>query len=474
MPAAPPTVGDTDILAFTVGSERFALPATDIREIARLGELTRVPHAPASLLGLTNLRGTVLPVISLAGMLDHAAAGRPASARLVVIDRAAPFGLVVDDVVALAKAAGERPLDLDGLLARAYGAVGRRVTAEREAEQPRQAAPARAARDELTIIGFAVAGQDYAFALDKVAEVMRMPDGLALVPRTDDCMLGVVTLRDSLLPLASLRALLGLPPATAALRDARIVVVRLGTIRVGLVVDAMRAILRVPAESVDVVPPILTRGTGEAQIDAICRLDGGTRLISILSPARLFDNATATRLMADAEPGAAPMTMQAESVPSEQFVLFRLGGEQYGLPIQAVDEVIRPPAALTRVPHAPAFVAGMMNLRGKVVPVIDQRQRFGVAGTAEDRGRRIVVVTTGGIQAGFVVDAVSEVLAIPVDELTTAPALASDEVRIFDRVATLRRDGRMILLIDPRALLDQAERDVLAAMTARLEAAGTP
>ncbi len=152
----------------------------------------------------------------------------------------------------------------------------------------------------------------------------------------------------------------------------------------------------------------------------------------------------------------------------EQFVILQLGDERYGLPILSVDEIVRHPGRLTRVPRAPAFVEGVMNLRGKVVPVIDQRQRFAVVGETAARGARIVIVTIDGLQAGFVVDAVSEVIAIPARDLRPAPELAADGAQLFDRVANIENEGRMILLIDPKALLARAERDLLAAIAAEV------
>ena len=143
---------------------------------------------------------------------------------------------------------------------------------------------------------------------------------------------------------------------------------------------------------------------------------------------------------------------------------------RYGLPIAAVDEVVRRPDTLTRVPRAPAFVEGVMNLRGKVVPVIDQRQRFASAGSGS-RNRRVLIVTIDGLQAGFTVDSISEIISAMPHELTPAPELSADGVRVFDRVVRLERDGRMILLVDPRALLDRAERDLLVVIADTAQAA---
>ena len=148
----------------------------------------------------------------------------------------------------------------------------------------------------------------------------------------------------------------------------------------------------------------------------------------------------------------------------EQFIVFQLGGEEYGLPIAAVDEVVRVPNALTRLPRAPAFIEGVMNLRGRVVPIIDQRRRFKLEGQGERRRERIIVVRIDQMHAGFVVDSVSEVLRISHNQLLPTPDLAADGSQVIDRIANIEVEGRMILLLNPRELLDRAERDLLAAM----------
>lgn len=453
---------DGESLVITVGGERFALPACDIAEIIRPRAVTRVPHGPQSLIGVTNLRGSVLPIISLASLLDHEAATQSTAARIVVMATGAAVGLMVDEVSALTHAADERRIDLEALLARDFGALPHRRVGDRPAAVPKPAG-GKVERDELALIGFTAAQQDYALPLDKVAEVMPLPASIAEVPDTDDAMMGVISFRGNLLPLVSLRVVLGLTTQGFDRNKARIVVTRVGAALIGLVADHMTSIIRVTEDMLDPVPPVLTRGAGEARVEAICRL-GGARLIAILSPAKLFDDATAARIFAGAEPGTT-MAANTDQAAGEQFVVFQLADEHYGLPIAAVDEVVRCPDRLARVPRAPAFIEGVMNLRGKIVPILDQRQRFAASGAAT-RGRRVIVVTIDGVRAGFVVDAVSEVLTIAASELIAAPDMTADGACLFDRIATIQRDGRMILIIDPKAMLDRAERDVLAALAA--------
>ena len=112
-------------------------------------------------------------------------------------------------------------------------------------------------------------------------------------------MLGVVTLRDRLLPLVSLRALLGLPAGGQHGQRGKVVVVSIGEGAVGVVVDATREILRVDPEIIDPAPALLTRGEGDAEITSICRLDGGRRLVALLSPDRLFRSELVHRILAE-------------------------------------------------------------------------------------------------------------------------------------------------------------------------------
>lgn len=150
----------------------------------------------------------------------------------------------------------------------------------------------------------------------------------------------------------------------------------------------------------------------------------------------------------------------------EQFLFFQLGEEDYGLPITAVDEVIRVPDEMTRIPGAPPFLMGVINLRGKAVPLIDQRRRFDTSEPRQAAKARAIIITTGELQAGFVVDAVSEVKPVASAALSDAPEFSSTEAAVFDRIAHIEADGRMILVVDPRELLTRAERDVVAGFTA--------
>lgn len=145
----------------------------------------------------------------------------------------------------------------------------------------------------------------------------------------------------------------------------------------------------------------------------------------------------------------------------EQVVVFRLGSEEFGVPIAAVQEIVRVPETLTRVPRAPAFVEGVINLRGAVLPVMDQRRRLGLADADRNDRQRIMVYLLNGIRMGFIVDAVSEVLKIPRHLIEASPRLSGEQQRILGRVANIEKQKRMIMLVDPSALVSGTELDQL-------------
>ena len=146
----------------------------------------------------------------------------------------------------------------------------------------------------------------------------------------------------------------------------------------------------------------------------------------------------------------------------EQFIIFRLGEQEFGIPVGAVEEIARPPERITRLPKAPDFIDGVMNLRGAVVPIIDLRRRFRLQSKEPASAPRILVLAIGGRKTGFMVDGVSEVMRVPAAAISSAPELSTEQKRLIGRVANLEAQSRMILLVEPAPLLDQVEADILA------------
>ncbi len=138
--------------------------------------------------------------------------------------------------------------------------------------------------------------------------------------------------------------------------------------------------------------------------------------------------------------------------PELHIVGFQVGRETYGVPITSLHEIVRVPE-ITAVPDAPEYMEGVINLRGKIVSVIDLRKRFGEAKTELNRRNRILVVEHGGRLCGLIVDSASEVIKIPAAEIEPSPAtLQEGSLNCVTGVGKYK--GRLIVLLDMAKLLE--------------------
>jgi purine-binding chemotaxis protein CheW len=133
---------------------------------------------------------------------------------------------------------------------------------------------------------------------------------------------------------------------------------------------------------------------------------------------------------------------------------FQIGRETYGVPITALHEIVRVPE-ITAVPDAPDYLEGVINLRGKIVSVMDLRKRFGAGPTLVKKGNRILVVEHAGRLAGLIVDSATEVLKIPGEDVEPAPA-AFQEGGLNCVTGLGKVGGRLIVLLDLAKLLAPA------------------
>jgi purine-binding chemotaxis protein CheW len=142
-----------------------------------------------------------------------------------------------------------------------------------------------------------------------------------------------------------------------------------------------------------------------------------------------------------------------------QLVTFSIGEEEFGVEILKVQEIVRS-MEMTRVPSAPEFVEGVVNLRGRVIPIIDMRKRFGLERKEHDNRTRIIVIDMNGVVTGFVVDSVSEVLRLPRNTIEPPPPVVAGIVS--DSVSGVGKlEARLLNLLDMDSLLSSREQRLL-------------
>jgi purine-binding chemotaxis protein CheW len=146
-----------------------------------------------------------------------------------------------------------------------------------------------------------------------------------------------------------------------------------------------------------------------------------------------------------------------------QLVSFNLDQEEYGVDVLKVREIIRMPT-VTRVPNTPNYVEGVINLRGKVIPIISMRKKFGLGEVDNDKQTRIMVMDVDGELMGFIVDAVSEVIRISGSEIQPSPAVVASGIDQECIAGVINQTERLLVLLDLEKMFSQDERRIFGSL----------
>ncbi|MHC1743505.1 MAG: chemotaxis protein CheW [Syntrophobacteraceae bacterium] len=159
-------------------------------------------------------------------------------------------------------------------------------------------------------------------------------------------------------------------------------------------------------------------------------------------------------------------TTQEQSEEIIQLVTFRIGEEEFGVDVMMVQEIIRLPV-ITPIPNSPDFISGMINLRGRIIPIIDLRQRLRIRDTdAPDHGKRtrILIVELYNHLTGFIVDSVSEIAKVPAGQVEPAPHLVVSSINAEYMRGVVKQPGRLIMLLDFGRILRPSEEKAFLEM----------
>lgn len=565
---------EQELLTFRLGEKRFGIELSHIREIIRLPRITRLPLAPVFVAGVINLRGAVITVFS--GLLRLGRPLVPATDRsriLILQIREVVLGLLVEEVdhvirfspqqfsPAPAGQSGEIGDLVSGIIQQGANTILRLEPPQLlagEWQRRSGASPTALPRGASDIGGASaptfklrrllivrIGREEFAFPVELVREVIRFAEPNP-IPDSPAFLLGVITLRDSILPIIDLRNLMrretlheetarlfgliaaeyeqaaeridGAHACAACLENVqrhlalmldgsfekkrlvaandllaeelrshrlatrdeikgridqlsalvfdcrnavgdkpgRVVVVQANGSSFGLAVDAVLEILDVP-ESIIQPPPPIANESG-IQLDAVARCEGGRRLVLLLRLDEMIrknnlDLATGLEKPIELEEGVRLMHDSGE-----QWVVFEVAEEHFAMPIHQVEE-IGCLEVVTRVPAAPEFLEGVVNLRGAVVPLIDLRKRFGLAGITRGGRARVVYFRAGETKYGLIVDGVSRIVPVSAAEIAPLPAGTCSE-RVEDYLKGFAQvDDRMILLLNAERLFTRDEEE---------------
>lgn len=290
--------------------------------------------------------------------------------------------------------------------------------------------------------------EEYAIGIMQVKEIIRVPEFMK-VPNCEEYVEGVVSIRNNLLPIINLRTFFGM--AYKEITDqTRVLVVDMGDFTAGIMVDKVLEVLRIHGDIIQPLPRFSNRA-GE-QLTGVAKLNNGKRLIMLLEPRNMISVEQFEQLHGSRDArqdGDETKTIERQKMDEEHLVTFRIDSEEYGIKIKAVQEINRM-TEITRIPRAPYYIDGIVNLRGNIIPVLDLRRFFGLAEKELTDTTRIIIVDSGGVKTGIVVDSVSEVLRfdrslieLPRDILNSG--VAKDYV---EGIGKLDDGNRMILILN--------------------------
>jgi chemotaxis signal transduction protein len=426
----------TQLVTFKLGLEEFAFHMDRVREILRVERPSEVPGTPKHVLGVLTVRGNILPVIDLRLLL------RLSSLESEVVAEAADLSARFKAWLA---AAGETVRSGAGKLEASGAETVRKWMAECNTSSQalmEVLSKMRTANDRLlrgVLQAQSLADSEPAKAREYFQQEVEA-SAQQVIKLLDEFQTSVKeNIRE----------------------DQRLIVVQAHGSLLALLVDKVREVLNMPKRQIDPPPQNLSE-TRNVELSGIAKLENGKRLIMLLDADNLIKDQELQKLGAVATGSAANEAQKHQvggasaSLGEQQFVTFRLGDGEYGVPIAKIQEIDRA-SKMTRVPRTAEYVDGITNLRGEVVPVINARKRFNLPQKEADERTRVIIMELGGVKTGLLVDSVREVLNLASKDIAPPPASLSTTIdrQYISGIGKVDGDKRMIVLLDVEKILQR-------------------
>ena len=470
----------SQLVSFKLGIEEYAIDISNVQEIIKMPEITKVPKAPYYVEGVVNLRGNILPIIDTRKRFDMEEFELMGSTRIVVTNlNEMTVGLIVDSVsevlrIDLRKIDPPPSILVDSSSAflRGIGKLnnGKRLISilelekvlhtesfmdeEEEDSDSGKLGSFKSGKEEVKVveecqmISFQMGKEEYGVDIGLVDEIIRIP-AITTVPDAPMHMKGIICLRGKVLPVISLRSLFGMYEKENDNRS-RILVIKLSDTdeesSFGIIVDQVNEVVGVPVTSIDPPPSFLNNGS---HLKGIGKLNNGKRLIIVMDPSEIIMSSGLPQKIGSGsgqDLGLALKLKERSSLDELQLVTLKIGNEEFGINIMNVQEIIRL-TEITVIPGAPFYVKGVVNLRGNVLPVLDLRARFEMEERELTSSERIVVTTYRGKATGLIVDAVMEVLQISTSDIEPSPEIISGVRSMFIDGIAKKDDGKRFIII---------------------------
>jgi len=476
--------------SFLLAGTELALPVAALQEVVNHPEtLTPIPLAPPYLLGLFNLRGTLIPVVDLHQLLRLPDESTALMRKIAIVEASGlRVGLRFDatgeilrvpkgQVIAIETAEGSAPaalgavLKLDGgerilQVLSAAALLGLRDVphfAEPVARATERGAQQGQRRQN---VSFKVGGTALALPMAAIQEIIRVP-ALQHSPLADDVCVGMLNLRGATVPVLDFGTFLGFaraPDAAAAADERRIVVLNREAGCFGLLVDEVASIV---AYREDELLPMPSYGAHRSLFAGYLAAGGSTGVLLVNADALFANERIATLAAAHRDlyrkaAQAGDAAQKRGGGTRQTLVTFRIG-QLIGVRIAELREVIDYRDDIARTPGLPAFVRGVLNLRGALVTVIDVRAMYAMPPYEDLARAKILIVEHRGEKYGLLVDSVEDIVTLNGGAQLTMPEMltraAGTQTRGDMREAVELPGHGTLMLLDPVPLCERVAEE---------------
>ena len=311
--------------------------------------------------------------------------------------------------------------------------------------------------NKIEMVVFRVGEEEFAIKISEIKEIIRIPS-MIKVPSAPFYVEGLCALRGELLPVVNSHKLFGMTNINLS-ENCRIVIVDINGKSVGLITDKVSEVISIEKSTIK-EPPSSIKDIEGGVINGLLMLKQGKRIVMILDASKIIKVGTLKdnfNKVAHLENSVKNTIVKL--VEEEQIIVFNVGREEYSFPIDTVKEIIRFPD-ITKVPNTPEYIEGVFSIRNKLLAIINLGGLLGTGYKKPDEYTRVIIISTGELTFGVVVDKVSQVMRVSLDSLKKSNISSSstklDYIRGF---FNLNNGNRLIINLEANKLISMETTD---------------
>jgi len=475
-------------LKFLLDKTCFSIKIDYVEEIIHLPQITKVPLSEDFLIGISNLRGDIVPIIDLKKRIKNNYIEISELSRVIVVNHEGEkTGLLIESISAIEEVEESKITNaekfeeisskfLEGIYESSSGSLVGIVNLKeiisvkgrkKERTVEKQIAETTYEEEEISIekygkklLTFRVGAQLFAIEIDFSREIIEKPD-IENIPSKSEDIIGVFNLRNEIIPVIDLKKKLEIKTDFEEHEDHidKIIIFTYGGNITGLLVNEVEEVVD-PLKSEILSVPNTFDEISKKYVKAIYHSERSGEIVFVLDEKSILKEEEIAEIDKFKNEIESHQT-QVERDESKVAV-FKLSDEEFGISIEKINEINRLPE-VTPVPKSANFIEGIINLRGEIIPVINLRERLGFERKEFDEFERVIIVEMGGQKTGLIVDRVTEIKSIDDSMFKEVPPFLKTSVErdVIEKIANIEREKRIITILSVDNILTKDEKKEL-------------